>query len=191
MRAKMLPILGAVAVFSSNALADDSHKNDNNKHDKRSSFHSSVIGSVPDLAIGGVKSGGAPWVSQGEASISPNGRIHVGVEGLLIGASGPANLVGTTATVTMLGATVVCGGTGGTPVSVPDDAVTPSPLSSEGNAEIEQTVTLPSACFGPVVLVRIFNTSAPLGSQLGAFIAATGLTPREAQNEHEDHGGGH
>jgi len=192
MRVTILLITGAL-LCSFNALADDHGNNNDGNH---SSLESSVIGSTPGLTVGGVTSGGAPWaITQGEASISSNGMLQVEVKGLLIGAGGPANLVGTTGPVSMVGATLVCGGTGGSPVAVADAAVTPSPLTSQGNAEISQAVTLPAACIGPVVLVRIFNASAPLGSQLGAFIAVTGLTPGAAnqnQNRGDDHGrGGH
>ena len=192
MRVKTLMMIGAVALFSISALADDGHKNNNgnNGNNGNSSFDSSVIGSMPALVIGGVNSGGVPWVvGAGEASISPNGRVHVEVHGLLIAA--PATAAGTTGPVTMVGATLVCGGTGGSPVAVADLSVTPSPLSSMGNAQIDQVLTLPPMCFGPVVLVRVFNSSAALGSQLGVFIAATGLTPNAAQNQNQnDHGDG-
>jgi hypothetical protein len=83
----------------------------------------------------------------------------------------------------MLGASLVCGGTGGAPVTAA--TVTPSPFNSNGSAEIEQVVTMPATCIGPVVLVRAFTASAPLGSQLGAFIAATGLTAN-AQNQNQN-----
>jgi hypothetical protein len=187
MRVKTLMMIGAMAVFSFSALADDGHDNNNNN----SSFQSSVIGSMPGATIGGIASGGAPWVvSQGQASISGNGRIHVEVQGLLLATGAPANLVGTTGPVTMVGATLVCGGSGGAvvPVAV---AVTPSPLSAAGNAEIDQAVTLPSACFGPVVLVQVFDTSSAQLSPV--FIAVTGLSPNAAQNPNQDssdHGGG-
>jgi hypothetical protein len=181
-------MIGAIAVFSFSALADDGHDNNNNNNN---SFASSVIGSMPNLAIGGIPSGNALWVvKQGQASVSSSGRIHVEVQGLLLGADPaiPANLVGTTGPVTMVGATLVCGGT---PAAV-SVAVTPSPLSSLGNAQIDQVVTLPAACFGPVVLVRIFDTPT---TALGPFIAVTGLTPNAAQNQNQDssdHGdGGH
>src|SRR5437879_4305119 len=109
----------AVAVFSLTALADDGHGNNGNKgnngnNGNGSSFESSVIGTVPGLAVAGVASGGAPWVVQtGEASISPGGQVHVEIRGLLIGTGGPTNLVGTAGPVTMVGATLICGGTGG------------------------------------------------------------------------------
>jgi hypothetical protein len=175
--------IGAIAVFSFSATADDGHDNGNNNGN--SSFASSVIGSVPFLMIGAVQSGGAAWVvKQGEASVSSAGRIHVEVQGLLLTSTG------TTGPVTMVGATLVCGGTGGGPVAEAV-AVTPSALSSLGNAEITQDVTLPAACFGPVVLVRAFSTAT---GQLGAFIAATGLTPGAAPNQNQnqnDHGDSH
>ena len=184
-----------MSAFSFSALADDGHDNNNNNNNNdNSSFKSSVAGSATGLTIGGVTSAGAPWVvSQGQASVSGDGRVRVQVQGLLLGVGAPADLVGTTGPVTMVGATLVCGGSGG--AVVPEAvAVTPSPLSLAGNAEIEQDVTLPAACFGPAVVVRIFNTAT---TQLGSFIAATGLMPNAAPNPNpnpnqgqNDHGGG-
>jgi hypothetical protein len=176
----------AVAVFSFTVLADDGHGNNGNKGNNGnngdgSSFESSVIGSVPGLVVAGVGSGGVPWVVQtGETSISPGGRIHVEVHGLLIGSG---NLARTTGPVTMVGATLICGGT---PVPTSGGLVTPSPLNASGNAEIDQAVNLPSACFGPVVLVRVFTSAAPLGSQLGPFIAVSGMTPNTPQNQNQN-----
>jgi hypothetical protein len=183
MRIKTLMMIAAMAVFSFNALADDGHNNNNNNNN---SFQSGVIGSATGMTIGGVTSAGAPWVvSQGQASISGNGRIHVEVQGLLLAVGAPANLVGTTGPVAMVGATLVCGGSGG--AVVPEAvAVTPSALSLAGNAEIDQDVTLPAACFGPVVLVRIFSATS---GQLGSFIAVTGLAPNAAQSPNQDSSG--
>ena len=192
MQTKTLHMICAIAVFSFTALADDGHGNNghngnNGNIGNSSSFESSVIGSVSGLAVGGIVSGGAPWVVQtGETSISPSGRIHVEVRGLLIGPGGPPTLVGTTGPVTMVGATLICGGTGGTAVPESSALVTPSPLSASGNVEIDQTVNLPSACFGPVVLVRIFTSAAPLGSQLGPFVALSGMTPNTTQNQNQN-----
>src|SRR5580704_9285359 len=80
-----------------------------------SSFQASIIGSVPNLTIGGVSSAGASWtVSQSNVSIQPNGQmrwdIQVQVQNLLV-ASGTG--VGTTGTVRAVAASVVCGGSGG------------------------------------------------------------------------------
>ncbi len=185
MRARWLSGV-SVVLLSFCAAADDGHGN-RNINNGNGSFQSSVVGSMPGAAIGGVSSGGAPWVvNRGEASLRSDGHIRVEVQGLLIGVGGPANLVGTTGPVAMVGATLVCGGSGGTPVPVPDTDLTPSPLSSSGNAEINQVVTIPPVCFGPAVLVRIFNSSAPLGLQLGAFIAVTGIAQNQNQNSHDN-----
>jgi hypothetical protein len=143
------------------------------KNNVREVFESTVIGSVPGETIGGVKSGGAPWVvSAGEASIAASGVIHVEVSGLLLAPSVPAPNGGTTGPVRNVAASLVCDGSGGTVVAT-TGAV---PLSPAGNADIKEAITLPASCAAPVVLVRIFNATAPAGSQLGAFIAVTGFT---------------
>jgi hypothetical protein len=155
-------------VLSFNARADDGNNNQFN-----------VIGSTPGATIGGVVSGGAAWVvKEGEASVSSNGHVRVEVKGLLLAATG-------TTPVTMVGATRVCGGSGGAPAAVVA-AVTPSPFSTTGNAQIDQLVTLPTpACVGPVVLVRAFSTAT---QQLGAFIAVTGIMPGAAQAKDQGRG---
>ena len=200
MRTWMLIATGAM-LLSFNVLADDGHGNGNNdnQNNNNSSFQGGVVGSTPGTTIGGVVSGGAPWVvSQGEASVSADGRVRVEVTGLLIGPGGPPNLVGTTGPVTMVGASLVCGGSGGAPVPEFNGFVTPSPLSASGRAEINQLVTMPAVCVAPVVLVRFFNSAAPPGSQLGPFIAETGIAAGAAQNQNQngnqnddDHGGDH
>jgi hypothetical protein len=190
MRVTLWTAIG-LAALCFGALADDGHGGNNNNNNGgnngNSSLEAGVVGSAVGQVIGGISSGGAPWVvNEGEASVSADGRVRVEVQGLLIATGGPANLVGTTGPVTMVAASVVCGGTGGLPVSVPDTAITPSPLSSRGDAHIDQRVTLPAVCIGPVVLVRIFNPAAPVGSQLGPFIAATGLAAKVNQNENQN-----
>ena len=175
MKPVRLTTVAAVAVLlTAGALADDGRgreDRDNHGRGKNSVFESSVVGSVPSTAVAGVNSGGVPWVvSEGEASVSGKGKLHVEVEGLLIAAGPgvPANLVGTTGRVQMVAASLVCGGSGGT-VAVTSD---PTPLSSSGFADIEAKVTLPATCMAPVVLIRIFN---PNTSQVGSFIALSGF----------------
>lgn len=195
MTGKMLLGIGAAALFAMSAVADDGHKNNNgngngnNNNGNNQSVQSGLMGSLPGTTIGGIASGGAPWVlNQGQASVSSDGRIQVELQGLLIAAGGPTNLVGTTGPVTMVGASLVCGGSGGAPAPVPATGLSPSPLSSSGSAQIDQLVTIPSPCFAPVVLVRIFTASAPLGSQLGAFIAASAINPN-LQNQNQNGNG--
>jgi hypothetical protein len=205
MNTKMLLTTTAIAVFAFGALADDGHQgnnnnNNNNNNNANSSFEASVIGSTPGQAVGGLLSAGAPWVVRsGDASVSSDGSMKVELKGLLLGTGAPANLIGTTGPVSMVAATLVCGGSGGTAIPVPDLSITPSVLSAAGNAEIRQAVTLPATCFAPSVLVRIFTATNALGSQLGPFIAVTGITPGAAQNNNnnnnnnneDNHGGGH
>jgi hypothetical protein len=59
------------------------------------------------------------------------------------------------------------------------------PMSPAGDAEIEAMVTVPATCMAPVILVRIFNNTAPPGSQLGPFIAASGFNTA-ANTSHGD-----
>jgi len=180
------------AVVSVSAMADhgDSGRNnknddDGNKLENHGSFASSLVGSTPGVTIGGVNSGGAPWtISEGSASLSSDGRLKIEVKRLLIaaGVNVPGNLVGTTGPVQMVAGSLVCGGSGGT-VSASTGGVT---LSSTGNAEIDSTLVLPATCMAPVVLVRIFNAGALPGSQLGPFIAVTGIAANAPGVEDDD-----
>jgi hypothetical protein len=169
----------AMADHGGDNRGNNDNNNNNNANANRGAFSSAVVGSVPGSTVGGVASGGVPWVTrEGSASLSSSGRIHVEVSGLLIaaGAGVPANLVGTVGPVQMVAASLVCGGSGGT-VAGSTDGVQ---LSAAGNAEIEGTLTLPSSCVAPVILVRVFNNAAVPGSQLGPFIAVTGVTASAA-----------
>ena len=92
-------MLCVIVACSFTALAEDGHGNNGNKgnngNNDNGSFESGVIGSATGASVGGVGSGGAPWVvKSGEASISSSGQIRVEVQGLLIATGGPANLVG-------------------------------------------------------------------------------------------------
>jgi hypothetical protein len=123
-----------IALSSASALADEVL------------FRSHILGSNPDLVIGGVTSGRAPWkVTEGSASLDDEGSLRVKVEGLVRVA------LGTPGPVTQVSASLVCGGTGRAVVAT-TGAVS---LSAEGDAKIEAKINLPSSCFGPVLLVRI------------------------------------
>src|SRR5579859_6837894 len=89
-------IAAAGALLMSSALADDGGQRGSNGQNGQNSFSSSLVGSTPGVMIGGVPSGGVPWmVNQGSASLSSNGQLEVNVTGLLLGPGAPANLVGT------------------------------------------------------------------------------------------------
>lgn len=176
--------LGAVsALLSITALADHG----GNKENKGGSdaFDSGIVGSIPSTTVGGVASGAFPWtVAHGRASVSGTGKLRVEVHGLLLTTGAPPNLVGTTGPVMMVSASLVCGGSGGM-VAASTDGV---PLSTDGDAEIKATVTLPPTCMAPVILVRVFNSAAQTGSQLGPFIALTGFNMSAPKNEQDDGG---
>jgi hypothetical protein len=190
-----------LTLFSMFALADDGGRNDNNGHNGnnnngnnnngqngKNSFNSSVVGSSPGTMVGGVPSGGAPWVvNQGSAQISPNGQLEVDVTGLLLGLGAPPNLVGTVGPVQMVAASLVCGGSGGTVVASTGAVF----LDASGRADIQDVIAVPASCIAPSILIRIFNPAAPAGSQLGAFIASTGIAAgtnaANQDNDNRDH----
>jgi hypothetical protein len=202
MKSKTYIILGIVsALLSITALADDGGRhgnnngnngNNNNNQNARNegeAFSSAVVGSSPGATIGGVASGGAPWVvSTGSAELSAAGKLEVSVTGLLLGANAPANLVGTVGPVQMVAASLICGGSGGMVAASTGGVL----LSASGNASIESTLALPATCAAPIILVRIFNPAAAAGSQLGAFIAESGFNAganaTAADNNDDDHG---
>ena len=141
-------------------------------------INSHVEGSVPNITIRGVVSGGAPWVvKNGKVQLDSDGHLVVRVKGLVIGegalANGapvPPNLVGTTAGVTTVHAALTCGGPGGgVPFTItPTEGV---PLSPAGDFEIEADLTTPSVCAQPIVLIRIGSPTSP-----GPWIAASEIS---------------
>jgi hypothetical protein len=154
-----------IALSSASALADEVL------------FRSHILGSNPDLVIGGVTSGRAPWkVTEGSASLDDEGSLRVKVEGLVRVA------LGTPGPVTQVSASLVCGGTGGAVVAT-TGAVS---LSAEGDAKIEAKINLPSSCFGPVLLVRIAGLNGTLLPAPDVWIAASGLQSASPDQDEGD-----
>jgi hypothetical protein len=145
-------------VFSLQAGASRGHHEGHGKL-----FSSGLVGNVlADSPIHGVNRAGAPWViKNGSVKLSRNGKFELRVKGLVLASNG------TTGTVTMIAASFFC---------APDSSAAaftagPVPLESDGDARIRQTVTVPSRCLAPVVLVRIQGAAG-----LGSYIAASGFT---------------
>jgi hypothetical protein len=130
----------------------------------------------PANAIRGIGGGGLPWVvARGSARLDADGTLHAQVEGLVFDpadAAVQARGVGGTNTVAQLEAIVSC-------LSVQDGAAVtvnvasaPVPFSlgaataGGGDAEIEETLALPSPCLAPIVF---------LASPAGAWFAASAL----------------
>ena len=119
---------------------------------------------VAGMEVRGVTGGGLAWEATGEAELKGDGELEVEVEGLLFAEGPPA---GTTGPITAVDAVLTCAGVVG-PVAVTSAA----PLNSDGDAEIEEEISLPASCVGPVVLIRI--AGGPAGV-IGLWIAATGF----------------
>ncbi|MGH9762856.1 MAG: hypothetical protein ACREDR_38305 [Blastocatellia bacterium] len=149
-------------------------------------FRSSIIGSTPGQMIGGIASGSAPWtVNRASAALDGDGKLHVEIQGLVIVGQG------TPAPVTQVLASLVCGGSGGTIMA----ETAPVNLDAEGDAMIDDTITIPPSCIAPVVLVRVAGVNGtplplPLTTQV-PFIAATGFTPPVSGSPGHGKGKGH
>lgn len=165
LRKTIISIIGITFLmgFASVALADND-----------TLLESTIVGLPFDMAVNtgtmdgtirGVGPGLLPWVASGEVKLEDDGNLKVEVEGLLFSAGTPTGTVGA---ITHVRASVTCHGAG----VVATTAVVP--LSAAGDAEIEEVITLPSSCVGPIVLVRVGGAggNSPL---LGPWIAASGF----------------
>jgi hypothetical protein len=136
-------------------------------------FFSPIVGNNPGVTVGGVTSAGAPWVVRhGSAILTDGGRLRVDVRGLLLPSTG------TTGPVTQVAASVVCSDA----VAATSKSVN---LSAQGNAEISDRLTLPSPCFGPVILIRVTGTNNTPTAGPGPWIAITG-TINDAKDNHSN-----
>ena len=109
-------------------------------------------------------------VVEDEAELDEDGRLRVEIEGLLIvGTGSPAD--GTTGPVGGVFASLTCAGLGESPPAIVSTSTVP--LDADEDAEIDEVVSLPATCFGPIVLIRvgIFQGS-PV---TGPWIASTGF----------------
>lgn len=145
-------------------------------------FLAPVVGSNPGATIGGVASGGAPWVvRRGIAVLTDNGRLSLDVRGLVLPSAN-----NTAGPITGVAASVVCGNVVVATTNVAN-------LTTSGDAEIHAKLSVALPCVGAVVLVRAAAVNgAPLPAP-GAFIAATGLAAGQNDDDrdhdrNDDHG---
>jgi hypothetical protein len=132
-----------------------------------------LIGSSPGQSVGGVPSAGAAWaVSKAHVSLNGGGHLNLTVHGLILPSTGD------TGPVSQVSASLVCGGSGGTVVAT-TEAV---PLSTSGDAHIQEKVTLPASCVAPVILVRaaLVNGTTPA---LPPFIAVSGFNSSSSKGK--------
>jgi hypothetical protein len=97
------------------------------------------------LAVRDIPGGGVPWtIARGEARLDADGTLKVEVEGLVIVATGVNP-------ISQFMATLSCLNADGT---INNISTQPVPATSTGDARIEEVLTLPTTCLGPIVFVR-------------------------------------
>ena len=130
------------------------------KHHRARLIVASLAPSQPtDPTFHGVKPGGAPWIlKRGEVRLESTGRLDLVVRGLVIPTTGTAG------PVTTISASLYCGADSNTTAAATTQSV---PITSTGNARIRASLTVPSTCLAPVILVN------PNGNA-GIYIALDG-----------------
>jgi len=156
----------AVASADDGGRKGDDHQGKNRQGDDAAKiFSAALVGSqLADPPIHGVTRGGAPWViDRGRVQLAADGRITVQLRGLVIPIAHGTFPANTARPVTTVSASLFCA-----PDSAGPSATTDSvPISADGDAQIRDTLTLPSTCLAPTVLIH------PNGG-LGAYIALPG-----------------
>ena len=101
--------------------------------------------------INGVAGGGLPWqIQEGRGELRASGRLEVRVRGLVLAAGPQAG----TNPITQFKAILSCrtiDGLGQPALLNVETGLFPA--SSTGDADIEDTVTIPSPCFAPILFV--------------------------------------
>lgn len=168
MRIKRTFVLVAVIAFALLSVsAGLAYASNSSSHFQKLKFN--IVGipaSFVGVTVRGVSGGGFPWVAQGRVELPSNGRLQADVDRLLLAAGSAA---GTTGPVTGVRASLTCESTN---VVATTDVF---PLDSAGNAQIKQTLTLPSSCIGPIILIRVGSTTTSPGPLNGPWIAITGF----------------
>jgi len=111
-------------------------------------LRSTLAPSVPgDPTFHGVNPGGAPWVLQrGEVRLKRNGQFRLRLQGLVIPNPPGDNTPGP---VTTVNSSLYCGAD--TTAAATTDTV---PISRQGDASINTTISVPATCLAPLILVH-------------------------------------
>jgi hypothetical protein len=155
-------VLTGSAITGVTAFGHNGSPSNHGKHRGATVFASTMAPSLPsDPMLHGVSPGGLPWaLRSGQARLRHDGRLTVRLRGLVLPGP-PGN--GTAGPITTVTASLYCGSD-----ADPAAATTGSvPLSSSGDARIDQRVTLPATCLAPIILVH------PNGGAT-AYIAVSG-----------------
>jgi len=150
----LLLIAGAALVF---AVAASGHRGDDGGKGK-ALLSSSLAPSVPaDVAIHGIVPGGVPWmIEPSSVRLKANGELDLRIRGLVIPGRGDAG------PVTTVSASLLCGAD-----QMPAATTGTVPLSTSGDARIEDRIAVPATCLAPAVVVH------PNGNTQ-AYIAVSG-----------------
>ncbi len=151
----VVTLLGAfllVGASAGNAGASDLFES--NLAGKQVAFQE-IAGISPDVA--------QPWVvAGGEVEIGDDGGLKLDVTGLLL-------LDGTVGPIRSVFASLVCQKTvaSADPTNEVVASTADVPLSAAGDAESEDTITLPDVCVAPIVLVRVGLVDSPNCADFG------------------------
>jgi hypothetical protein len=121
-------------------------------------------------AIRGIPGGGLPWViAFGKGKLSPDGSVNVLVKGLVIDPNDPAAIAagraGTNPSPSFkVMVSCLSKDANGTVITV-NVSTGLFPADAEGNAQINDSVSLPSPCIAPILFVT---------SPTGSWFASTG-----------------
>lgn len=114
--------------------------------------------------IRGISGGGLPWaISEGKGELKASGKLEVEVKGLVL-AAGPLTGTNPVANFRAILSCMTIDGTGNP--AIVNLSTGDFPATTTGNAEIEETLTLPSTCLAPIIFVT---------SPTGAWFAVTGF----------------
>jgi len=141
----------------------DDHGRLDREHIEGAVLRATLAPSSPaDPAIFGVTPGGVAWsISNGNVRLNANGSLRVNVEGLVVTSTNANPLPD-------IAASLYCNGTlAGTSQ--------PARFSARGNAEIQASLSLPSGCMVPAVLLH--PATGPLAADvvLSTYIAFDGV----------------
>ncbi len=164
-----MAVLVAAAVFGGLAIAaPGDHGKGRRSHIPQQGeslvLSGSLMASVPsDPAIFGVAPGGLPWsLTSGHFRLGAGGQLEVNVAGLVVTTTGMNP-------VPDLAASLYCNG-----ASVGTTA--PAPFSSQGNASIHATLTMPAFCPAPAVLLNPAFGTTPKDVRTGIYISFDGTS---------------
>jgi hypothetical protein len=165
-RKLVVAVLLTLVAAGSLALAVGAGANSGARSSERAVFRSSLAPCVTtDPIIHNVGPCTASWsLEKGSVRLGKDGSLDLKVKGLVFTATGTA------LPVNGIAAALFCG---------PDSNTTPAattgvfPLSANGDGAIHTTVTLPSRCLAPIVLVNFRKGSMVITTR---YIALTGFT---------------